>query len=182
MADTLEPAPADTVPAVETAVPPAPPPADTPHPKRRIRPFREWGLDACIAFVSLLAIVLGAFIWFQPPLFRSGSPRVTYSFLGKEPQDANLYRPIAMPTRYYIKLPYELQKTYRWFSVDLRREVCALYPGPTRSFLGLPAIRRSDPLGLDLEFRHLDNSEWRIGFYEDSSVFSNAILCVRLEK
>ncbi|MBO4288457.1 MAG: hypothetical protein J5985_09885 [Kiritimatiellae bacterium] len=149
--------------------------------RRRGHPFREWGGDAAIAFFSLLAIILGALIWFQPPLFRSSSPRVTYSFLGKARQDAILYRPVAMPTRYYIKLPYELQKTYRWFSVDLRREVCAIFPGPSRSFFGLPAIRRSDPLGLDLEFRHLDNSEWRVGFFEDSIVFSNAILSVRLE-
>ncbi|MBP5509774.1 MAG: hypothetical protein J6Z49_02525 [Kiritimatiellae bacterium] len=148
---------------------------------RNLRPFREWGLDAGIALFSFLAIVFGAIIWFQPPLFRSSSPRVTYSFLGKAQQDAILYRPVAMPTRYYIKLPYELQKTYRWFSVDLRREVCAIFPGPSRKFFGLPAIRRSDPLGLDLEFRHLDDSEWRVGFFEDSIVFSNAILSVRLE-
>lgn len=150
-------------------------------PGRRIRPFCEWGLDAGIAFVSLAAIILGAVVWFQPPLFRSSSPRATYSFLGKTCGDALVYRPVAMPTRYYIKLPYELQKTYRWFSVDLRREVCAIFPGPSRSFFGVPAIRRSDPLGLDLEFRHLDNSEWRVGFFKDSIVFSNAVLSVRLE-
>ena len=44
------------------------------------------------------------------------------------------------------------------------------------------AIRRGDPLGQDLEFTKIDGLEWRVGFYADSVVFSNAILCVRLEK
>jgi len=34
---------------------------------------------------------------------------------------------------------------------------------------------------MDLEFRKLDGSEWRIAFLEDAIVFSNALLAVRLD-
>ena len=45
----------------------------------------------------------------------------------------------------------------------------------------MTVIRRSEPLGMDLEFRKLDGSEWRIAFLEDAIVFSNALLTVRLD-
>lgn len=143
--------------------------------------LRRWGIDLAYSTAALAVIVVGAVIWYQPPLFRAKFPRVTYSFLGKTCADAELFRPLAMPTRYYVKLPHELKKQYRWFSVDRRREICAICQPPARKTFGAPAIRRSDPLGLDLEFRHMDNSEWRIGFFDDSIVFSNAVLCIRLD-
>jgi hypothetical protein len=65
--------------------------------------------------------------------------------------------------------------------VDRRREVVALTEAPRHRALGLQAIRRSDPLGLDLEFRKLDGSEWQIAFLDDAIVFSNTLLTVRLD-
>ncbi|MBR4170223.1 MAG: hypothetical protein IKR48_01070 [Kiritimatiellae bacterium] len=148
----------------------------------RVRAFlRDSGWDLMYVLLALGVILVGSAIWYQPPLLSSRALRVSYSFLGKDFADAALYRPLAMPTRYYVKLPHELQKRYRWFSIDRRREVCALAEPPSFRTFGLPAIRRKEPLGIDLEFRHLDNSEWRVSFEDEAIVFSNAILCVRLD-
>ncbi|MBQ7190674.1 MAG: hypothetical protein IJR99_14795 [Kiritimatiellae bacterium] len=143
--------------------------------------LRNAGWDLLYVLLALCVILVGSAIWYQPPLLPSRALRVSYSFLGKDFADAALYRPLAMPTRYYVKLPHELQKRYRWFSIDRRREVCALAEPPTFRTFGLPAIRRKEPMGLDLEFRHLDNSEWHVSFEDEAIVFSNAILCVRLD-
>ena len=140
------------------------------------------GWDFFVTVFSVFGLGFGALIWYQPPLIRSSSPKVSCSYLGANIEGVELYRPLSMPSRYYIKLPHELRKRYRWFSVDRRREICAIAKPPTRTFMGMPIIRRGDSLGLDLEFRHLDGSEWRIGFFEDSIVFSNALLSVRLEQ
>lgn len=134
--------------------------------------------------IALAAAVigLGAAIWYQPPLIRAESPYVSYSFRGAPlSADAVLYRPLAMPTRYYIALPKKLADRYEWFAVDRRREVVALTEAPRHRFLGRSAIKRSDSLGFDLEFRKLDGSEWQIHFFENSIVFSNALLSVRMD-
>ena len=86
-----------------------------------------------------------------------------------------------MPTRYYIEVPRQLANRYTWFAVDRRREVAALSEEPRHLFLGKKAIKRSDPLGLDLEFRKLDHSEWQVHFFDDAIVFSNDVLTVRLD-
>ena len=88
--------------------------------------LRNAGWDLLYVLLALAVILVGSAIWYQPPLLSSRALRVSYSFLGKDFADAALYRPLAMPTRYYVKLPHELQKRYRWFSIDRRREVCAL--------------------------------------------------------
>jgi len=130
---------------------------------------------------ALVVIGLAIAVWIKPPLIRGDFPALSYTFAGQTLTDALLYRPLAMPTRYYIRLPKKLADRYEWFAVDRRREVAALTDAPVHSFCGLPAIKRSAPLGLDLEFRKLDNSEWRVFFLPESIVFSNALLCVRLD-
>ena len=131
--------------------------------------------------LALAVIATAGAIWYKPPLFLSSHPYVSYTFGGQEATDAKLYRPLAMPTRYYIELPRRLANRYTWFAVDRRREVAAITEEPGHSFLGQKAIKRSDPLGLDLEFRKLDNSEWQVHFLEDSIIFSNAVLAVRID-
>ncbi|HPK37954.1 MAG TPA: hypothetical protein PLH01_06705 [Kiritimatiellia bacterium] len=131
--------------------------------------------------IALAVIVLAAAIWYKPPLIRANFPYLSYRFDNRVLTDAVLYRPLAMPTRYYIMLPAQRTGRYAWFAVDRRREVVALAEAPQHRFLGQPAIRRSDPLGLDLEFRKLDGSEWRIFFFDDAIVFSNNVLAVRLD-
>ena len=131
--------------------------------------------------VALAVVLVAAAIWYKPPLFLSTHPYVTYTFGGQIATDAKLYRPLAMPTRYYIELPRQLANRYTWFAVDRRREVAALSEEPRHSFLGQKAIKRSDPLGLDLEFRKLDHAEWQVYFFDDSVVFSNDVLTVRLD-
>ena len=131
--------------------------------------------------VALAVILFGSVIWYQPPLTRDSFPYVSYTYEGKTVTDAKLYRPLAMPTRFYIELPKKLHDRYLWFSVDRRREVVALTEAPRHRFLGWPAIKRSDPLGLDLEFRKLDHSEWQVHFFKDAIVFSNAVLTVRMD-
>ncbi len=143
--------------------------------------WRSWLPDLIKAALALAVIGVAAAIWYQPPLVKADFPYTSYFFLGQRAEDAILYRPLAMPTRYYVALPERLAGRYQWFAVDRRREVVALTEAPRRRLLGRSAIRRSDPLGLDLEFRKLDGSEWRILFLEDAIVFSNALLTVRLD-
>ena len=143
--------------------------------------WRRWLPDLVKAALALAVIGVAAAIWYQPPLVKAGFPYVSYTFRGQPAERAVLFRPLAMPTRYYVALPERLAERYHWFAVDRRREVVALAEAPQRRILGRPAIRRSDPLGLDLEFRTLDGSEWRIFFLEDAIVFSNALLSVRLD-
>lgn len=143
--------------------------------------FRHLLPDLAKVALALPVIGLAVAIWFKPPLIRISRPYVSYLFGGQQATDAKLYRPLAMPTRYYVELPRTLANRYTWFAVDRRREVAAIAEEPSHSFLGKRAIRRSDPLGLDLEFRKLDNSEWQVHFFEDAIVFSNALLAVRLD-
>ncbi len=154
-------------------------PARQPHsPPSR---FRRWLPDLIKTLLALAVIGVAAAIWYMPPLTLADFPYVSYQFQGETFTDARLFRPLAMPTRYYIRLPKKLADRYEWFAVDRRREVAALTDAPRHRFLGRDAIKRSDPLGLDLEFRKLDHSEWRVYFLADAIVFSNTVLSVRMD-
>jgi hypothetical protein len=137
--------------------------------------------DLVKAALALAVIAVAAVIWYEPPLVAAEFPQLSYTVNGQRFEDAVLYRPLAMPTRYYVVLPRKLEDRYAWFAVDRRREVVALVEAPQRTLMGRRSIRRSDPLGMDLEFRKLDGSEWRIAFLKDAIVFSNAVLAVRLD-
>jgi len=157
-------------------------PRDVTPPVAAARPrWRRWMPDLIKVALALVVIGIAAAIWYQPPLVKAHFPYVSYVFFGQRFEDAVLLRPLAMPTRYYVALPEKLADRYQWFAVDRRREVVALTEAPRHRALGLQAIRRSDPLGLDLEFRKLDGSEWQIAFLDDAIVFSNALLTVRLD-
>jgi hypothetical protein len=162
-------------------------------PSSRLRRFLPDVLKVAGAFV---VVVLGLLILLNPPLVRSDSLRVTYMFNGNTYTNAVLYRPLAMPTRYYIELPEALtmpmrddversEKTavrYRYFAVDRRREVAALMTNElNQTFLGVRAIKRGDPLGMDLEFRNLEGFVWNVQFLPEAILFSNAVLTVRLD-
>lgn len=159
------------------AAPPAPPKRDAQPPSR----LRRWLPDLVKVAVALAFIGVAAAIWYKPPLTLADFPYVSYQFEGRTFTDARLLRPLAMPTRYYIRLPKKLADRYEWFAVDRRREVAALAIAPPHHFLGLDAIKRSDPLGLDLEFRKMDHSEWQVHFLPDAIVFSNAVIAVRMD-
>lgn len=145
------------------------------------RRFRQWAPDLVKAVAAVAVIVVAVALWFQPPLYQTDHPYISYLYGNKIFKDAKLYRPVAMPTRYYVELPHILADRYQWFAIDRRREVVAVAEAPKHRMAGQKAIRRSDPLGLDLEFRKLDRSEWQIHFFDDAIVFSNAVLCVRLD-
>jgi hypothetical protein len=131
---------------------------------------------------ALIVISVALVILLNPPLVQSDFPKVTYSYNGTTYTNAILYRPLAMPTRYYIALPEKIADRYQVFAVDRRREVATLMTNTlSRSIFGMPAIKRTDPMGMDLEFRHLDNSEWRVSFLPETILFSNAVLAVRLD-
>jgi hypothetical protein len=131
---------------------------------------------------SLIVISVALVILLAPPLVQSDFPKVTYSYNGTTYTNAILYRPLAMPNRYYIALPEKIADRYQVFAVDRRREVAALMTNTlSRTILGLPFIKRTDPMGMDLEFRHLDNSEWRVSFLPGTVLFSNAVLAIRLD-
>lgn len=167
-------APPETAPSGETDLRDAARPPIA-HPRRRIWP------DLIKVLLAIVVIAVGVVVWYQPLLIDASYPYVSYAFEGKTATDAKLYRPLAMPTRYYIELPRQLANRYQWFAVDRRREVAALTEAPKHRLLGQSAIKRSDPLGLDLEFRKLDGSEWQVHFFPDAIVFSNAALTVRMD-
>lgn len=185
--------PAQSVPEAAAEVDlPSPPvvTAETPvvaqpaQPKRDAQPqsrLRRWLPDLIKVAAALAVIGVAAAIWYKPPLTLADFPYVSYQFEGRTFTDARLLRPLAMPTRYYIRLPKKLADRYEWFAVDRRREVAALTIAPPHRFLGLDAIKRSDPLGLDLEFRKMDHSEWQVHFLPDAIVFSNAVIAVRMD-
>jgi hypothetical protein len=137
--------------------------------------------DILRVVLAFSVIAFGSVIWLKPPLFKASFPITTFRYKGKAAQTARLYRPIAMQERYYVELPQKIEGRYQWFAIDRRREEVALCEEPSRRFFGKKAIRRGDPLGLDLEFRNIDGSEWLIHFYIDSIVFSNNLLSVRLD-
>ena len=172
------PAAAAPSPPDQAAAPASPPPEAAPLPKSRLRRLLP---DLVKVVLAIAVIGLGTAIWLKPPLIQASFPNVSYRFAGQTYTDAALYRPLAMPTRYYIQLPRQLAGRYTWFAVDRRREVAALAEAPNHRFFGKHAIKRSDPLGLDLEFRKLDHSEWQVHFFEDAIVFSNAVLSVRMD-
>lgn len=131
---------------------------------------------------ALIVISVALVILVIPPLIQSDFPKVTYSYNGATYTNATLYRPLAMPTRYYIALPEKIAGRYQFFAVDRRSEVATLMTNTlSRTIFGMPAIKRTDPMGMDLEFRHLDNSEWRVSFLPETILFSNAVLAVRLD-
>lgn len=162
---------------------PDPSPGALPDPSAAAVPgrLRRWSPDLIKVALALAVIGVAAVIWFKPPLTLTDFPYVSYQFQGQTFTDAQLFRPLAMPTRYYIRLPQKLADRYEWFAVDRRREVVALTLAPRHRLLGRDAIKRSDPLGLDLEFRKLDHSEWQVYFFTDAVVFSNAVLSVRMD-
>lgn len=147
----------------------------------KVSRWKKWGADSLKVFFAIAFFVFGIFVWFQPPMYQADTPVVRYTFQGRTFSDAILYRPLSVPTRFYVKLPHELARRYLWFSIDLRREVVALAEEPTRRFFQFYAIRRGDPLGLDLEFTKIDGLEWRVDFQPQSIIFSNKILSVRLD-
>jgi hypothetical protein len=173
---------ADASEATTVSDQPTPPP---PEPEKSAAPARQLHhllpdviKVVCAGLVILVALV----ILFKPPLLKSNFPKVTYSFSGTTYTDATLYRPLAMPTRYYIELPRKLVDRYHVFAVDRRREIAAVMTNDLkRTFFGVPTINRNDPLGMDLEFRHLDNSVWHVYFLPETILFSNALLTVRLD-
>jgi hypothetical protein len=174
-AGALEPAATGVAAAPAPAAPPATAQAPLESRFRRLLP------DLAKISLAFLVIGLGAVIWYQPPLLQVSHPYVSYTFEGQPSADAKLYRPLAMPTRFYVELPRQLANRYTWFAVDRRREVAALSAAPRHRIFGRNAIKRSDPLGLDLEFRKLDHSEWQVHFLDDAIVFSNNVLSVRLD-
>ncbi|MFO7937316.1 MAG: hypothetical protein R6V06_06905 [Kiritimatiellia bacterium] len=131
--------------------------------------------------LAFTVIGLGVAIWWKPPLLTATFPVTTFRYKNQPVKKAALFRPLAMRERYYVKLPEKLENRYQWFAIDRRREVVALSKKPQESFFGKTAIKRADSLGLDLEFRTIDGHEWRINFYSDAIVFSNNLLCVRLD-
>lgn len=145
--------------------------------------LRRWRADIIKVAGAVIVGTCALVVWVHPPLLSATFPHVTYSVHGKTYDDARLYRVLSMPTRYYVQLPQKLPEGYHdWFVVDCRREVVAMMTNaPQSSVFGPYFIQRGSPLGLDLEFRKMDRSEWRIRFAEHAVVFSNTTVTVRLD-
>ncbi len=137
--------------------------------------------DLIRVLLAFGVIAVGAAIWWKPPLLSASFPVTTFRYRNGPARAAALYRPVAMPERYYVRLPEKLENRYEWFAIDRRREVVALTEEPQHRFLGKTAVKRGEELGLDLEFRDIDGHEWLIYFYADAIVFSNNLLSISLD-
>ncbi len=155
-------------------------PADL-HRQRRI--FRLLHrLDLLIGLLVILAILLGASIWRTPPLIPAHDFHATATCAGQPLPPPAVYKLLGLPQRFYIRLPEIIDNRYQWFSVDMRQETVTLLPHDpaTATWFNLPAIRRTDRLGLDLEFRTLAGLEWTIAFTPDRVSFTNGRLTLTL--
>jgi len=135
--------------------------------------------------VALAAVVfaLSVWIWIFPPLQPVSSPTAVYAVGTNEVRQATVYRPVAVPARYYIELPETVLEQYRWFMVDFRSEVASRLKEPiSKRRLGLLSVNRSGDRGEDLEFRKIDGDEWRVSFFGGNAVFSNSLLRVELKR
>lgn len=138
-------------------------------------------LDIAIVALGILALIIVVTLWRTPVMIPSA---VQASVEWAEPLEGQpkVYKLLGLPARFYIRLPRKLDDRYEWFTIDTRREIVSLLDDDpeTTTWLGFPAVHRTDDPGLDLEFRDLDGLEWRIAFENDRVRFTNGRLTVTL--
>lgn len=139
--------------------------------------------DKIAVVLAGVVFALSAWIWIFPPLQPVSSPTAVYALGTNEVRQASVYRPVAVPARYYIELPETVLEQYRWFMVDFRSEVASRLKEPiSRRRFGLLSVNRSGDRGEDLEFRKIDGDEWTVSFFEGTAVFSNSLLRIELKR
>lgn len=139
--------------------------------------------DKIAVVLAAVVFALSVWVWIFPPLQPVSSPTAVYALGTNEVRQANVYRPVAVPARYYIELPETVLEQYRWFMVDFRSEVASRLREPiSRRRFGFLSVNRSGDRGEDLEFRKIDGDEWRVSFFEGTAVFSNSLLRVELKR
>lgn len=135
--------------------------------------------------VALASVIFALFgwVWVFPPLQPVSSQTAVYSVGTNEVRQASVYRPIAVPARYYVELPETVLDRYRWFMVDFRSEIAARLKDPiSRRWMGLLSVNRSGDRGEDLEFRKIGGDEWRVSFFGETAVFSNSLLRIEFKR
>lgn len=139
--------------------------------------------DKVAVVLASIVFALSTWIWIFPPLQPVTAQTAVYFVGTNEVARANVYRPIAVPARYYIQLPEMVLGQYQWFMVDFRSEVAARLKEPISSqWLGLLSVSRSGDRGEDLEFRKIDGDEWRVSFIGEDAVFSNSLLRIEFKR
>ena len=130
------------------------------------------------AIVAAVALWL---LWYSPPLRASSDCIVTYTVSGIPHSDAQLFRPVGVPSRYYISLASPSAPQYRWFVVDFSRQLVALPSFGVTCPYGSPCIHRDQPLGLVLPDAKTEDV-WEVSFAGNAVHFSNAKLSVNVTK
>jgi len=139
--------------------------------------------DKIAVVLAGIVFALSAWVWIFPPLQPVSYPVALYTVGTNEVRQATVYRPVAVPARYYIELPETVLEHYQWFLVDFRSEVAARLKEPiSNRRLGMLSVSRSGDRGEDLEFRKIDGDEWRVGFSGGNAVFSNSVLRIELKR
>lgn len=139
--------------------------------------------DKIAVVLAGIVFALSVWIWIFPPLQPVSSPIAGYALGTNEVRQASVYRPVAVPARYYIELPETVLGQFQWFMVDFRSEVAARLKEPvSRRRFGLLSVNRSGDRGEDLEFRKIDGDEWRVSFSGGDALFSNSLLRVELKR
>jgi hypothetical protein len=138
-------------------------------------------LVAAALIVVILAAIALWLLWYAPPLRPSSDYSVAYSVSGQPHLDARLYRPVGIPSRYYIYVPAPSAPRYHWFLVDFSTRV-AFHPsfGGTCPW-GSPCVNRDQQLGLPLTDAKTEDT-WQVSFNVNGVQFSNATLAVSLTK
>ncbi len=130
----------------------------------------------------LLLIVLAVLylLWYAPPLIETHAATVSYSSSGQVHNDAIVYRPLFMPSRYYIRLSTVPRDEYHWFAVDFSRRTASL-ASPIFLQFGEPFIHRDMPIGVSLTNPKVED-RWTVSLTATNAIFSNGALFVSLTK
>jgi len=135
-----------------------------------------------VAVIVALVVAVGLWLlWNAPPLLASSDYLVTYSVSGEPHSDAQLFRAVGIPSRYYISLPSPPAPQYRWFAVDFSNHLVALPAFGVTCPCGSPCVHRDQAFGLVLPDAKTGDI-WKVTFVPNGVEFSNATLLVRLTK
>ncbi len=121
---------------------------------------RKWRIIlGCVGLI--LASIFVGLLWFAPPLLRSSNYTVSYVVDGLEFDDAEVFKPLGISSRYYVRFPSAKNRFYRWIGIDFERGIAAIPLFPVKCPCGSPCIHRDQAFGIHLTSGKME-SDWRV--------------------
>ena len=141
---------------------------------------RKWRIIlGCVGLI--LASIFVALLWLAPPLLRSSNYTVSYVVDGLEFDDAEVFKPLGISSRYYVRFPSAKNRFYRWIGIDFERGVAAMAFLTEESFWGTPSIRRDQRVGLLLTNGKL-GEDWQVSVTRDVVNLVSSRMSVMMER